>query len=66
MAKTMYVVDTPTTNSYIKLVKYADDTVIMELLSDEQPSELSVLDNQIVFFINNSHFLYWFHNHYLS
>ena len=58
MAKTMYVVDTPTTNSYIKLVKYADDTVIMELLSDEQPSELSVLDNQIVFFINNSHFLY--------
>ena len=30
----MYVVDMPTVNNNIQLVKYADDTVIMELLSE--------------------------------
>ena len=39
----MYVVDMPSVNSNIKLVKYADDTVIMELLSDNQSSQLQTV-----------------------
>ena len=43
----MYVVDMPTVNNNIQLVKYADDTVIMELLSDKQPSQLQMVADTV-------------------
>ena len=39
----MYLIYIPTVNSNIKKVKYADDTVIVELLPDNQQSQLQMV-----------------------